>query len=149
MKRTVYLAGPVRGLGYEDTVSWRQDAVKFLAPEITCISPMRGKDSLKGKTINEDTWEKDNPIFTHKGIVRRDFFDVSRCDLVLVNFLDAQEHSTGTLVEIGYATALDKPIIIAMEADNRHVHPFVTENAMYVVDTLEKALILTKLTLTG
>ena len=78
----VYLAGPIRGLSYDDAVDWRDYVMDQLLPQITAYSPMRGKELLCNSTkLSNENLFTDNPVFTAKGIVRRDFYDIRSCDL--------------------------------------------------------------------
>lgn len=140
MRPKVYLAGSIRGLTYSKAANWRLDLAHEIREKITCLSPMRGKRELVGKVITKEVVKaSSNPLMGYKGIVARDFSDIRRCDAVLVNLLGST-HAIGTLVEIGYAAALQKPIIVVLEEDNVHQHPFVTEPASFVVTTLDKAV---------
>lgn len=144
----VYLAGPIRGLAYVYAVSWREYVADQLWPEITGYSPMRGKESLSdSQNMDERELVTDDPVFTPKDIVHRDFHDVRTCDLLFVNLLDAKQVSIGTVSEIAAAYTLQKPIILVMEEGGIHDHPFVTEPSLYWVGNLDKAIALTKMVL--
>lgn len=143
----VYLAGPIRGLSYIEATQWRWHVSCMLLPDITTYSPMRGKEALEGSgCLDERDLITDDPTFTPKGIVGRDYNDVRNCDLLFANLLDAK-YSIGTISEIAAAHILNKPIVLVMEQGNIHDHPFITEPAMYWVDDLDKAIELTKLVL--
>lgn len=142
MEYLVYLAGPITGLSYKEAKGWRDYVTERLAFKtrgrfstaisIETISPLRGKDSL----------DIDIPIgaWAMSDVTRRDFFDIRRSDLVLVNFLDAEKVSQGSLVEIGYAVALNKPLVVVMDMKNIHNHPFVVESALVITGDLDKAI---------
>jgi nucleoside 2-deoxyribosyltransferase len=134
MQHTVYLAGPITGLTYKQATAWRDRVTSELAPGILTISPLRG---IGPPDVVFDAC----PV----GTVGRDLYDIRRCDLVLANLSKAAKVSKGTLVEIGYALALHKPVIVAI--NGFHDHPFVVEPALYVVDELEKAIMLAKVVL--
>lgn len=137
----VYLAGPIRGLSYDDTTRWREYMQCMLLPDITTYSPMRGKEALSGSScLDERDLITNDPTFTPKGIVGRDYNDVRNCDLLLANLLGAKRYSIGTISEIAAAHVLNKPIILVMEEGNIHDHPFVTEPAMYWVNDLDTAM---------
>lgn len=136
----VYLAGPIAGKTYEDANEWRNIAGAYLSQfDIEAYSPMRGKEFLRGERITIDTY--DNVVATDKGIVARDRYDVKNCDVMIVNFTDAEYCSVGTPVELGWADAWRKPIIVVMPDDtNPYYHPFTRELADYVVEDLQDAL---------
>lgn len=149
--RLVYLSGGITGLGYGTTTNWREHAANELRTvsggAIGTISPMRGKQylNLPGQI---DRFNGDKAILSSDAaIYRRDRNDVRRCDLVLVNLLEAPRVSIGTVMEIAWADAWDKAIILAMEKDNMHQHPILNQAARLIVPTLEDAIALTYQTL--
>jgi hypothetical protein len=84
------LAGPITGCSYEGATDWREYAGKRLAPEISGLSPMRGKEYLLHLQSISGTGEE----YAHfgvlslpRGIMTRDRFDCTRCDVLLVNLL--------------------------------------------------------------
>lgn len=140
--KTVYLAGPISGLSYADArQGWREAFAAMLPPHIFAVSPMRGKDFLKGRRkIKGVSGAYDmHPLATDRGIVTRDENDVRQCDAMVVNFLGADSVSIGTCCEIGMARILRKPVVLIMEPKNVHNHPFITEFSGYQADTLEDA----------
>jgi len=68
-----------------------------------------------------------------------DLADIREADYVLINFLDSTYPSTGSLVELGYAAALKKKIVAALEPDDPHDHIFVTGLSL-VVSSLDGAI---------
>jgi nucleoside 2-deoxyribosyltransferase len=135
----LYCAGPIKGLSYEQAVSWRNYIAQKLPSYIRVVSPMRGKDYLKNEKRIIGSYEK-YPLSSKKGITCRDRNDVMRCDMMLLNFLGAREVSIGSVIEIGWADAFRKPIILAMEKDNIHCHPMIEEVAGFIVPTLDEAI---------
>jgi nucleoside 2-deoxyribosyltransferase len=151
--KSIYLAGPITGLKYEDArYGWRGDFAKRMAevaPHIECFSPMRAKEFLDGQQSlqckGEDLERIGNALSRPLGILTRDANDVSNRDLVVANFLGAERVSIGTVWEIGFAAAQipRKPLIVIMEAEgNCHDHVFVTHTAGYRVDNLEDAVLI-------
>ena len=59
------------------------------------------------------------------GLVKQDFNDITSSDVLVVMF-DAEGISQGTLIEIGYAHALGKPIIV-INTSGSGLHPFINE----------------------
>ena len=142
----VYLAGPIRGLDYETAMGWREEVVwEFEDLPITCISPMRDKEDL----IEEKCLVSAYSGLLTKGrhIYARDFNDVKRCDVVLVNFLYVpvgHQVNGGTAWEIGLAHAWQKPIVICVTEDNPYYHSLLVNSVGFVVETLEDGIVAVK-----
>ncbi|API59603.1 hypothetical protein BSL82_09990 [Tardibacter chloracetimidivorans] len=144
---TVYLAGPISGLNYQGATDWRDYAREVLAANgIKGLSPMRGKSALAGldklghKPEDCGHLAHLTPLATQRGVMTRDRFDATRCDVLLVNFLGATAVSMGTVMEIAWADNCRIPIVCAMELGNVHEHIMLCEAIGYRVDTLESAL---------
>jgi nucleoside 2-deoxyribosyltransferase len=152
MRPSVYLAGPITGLTYDDGNGWREDVIDdFDDAGIDAFSPLRMKQYLRrfGLLSAKDQDGRHNydgvhPLSSDKGIMMRDRHDVTSRDMMLVNFLGAERVSIGTCIEIGWADAARKPIVIAMEDDNVHRHAMVEEALGYRVHTLTEAVEIVK-----
>lgn len=137
---SVYLAGPITGLSFADSVDWRGYAARRLGDlGIDAFSPLRFKTYLKDETSLKDSYDH-NPLSTGRGIVTRDRFDTSRRDVILVNLLGAERVSIGTVMEIAWADMRRTPIVLVMEPSNIHKHSMLLEAAGYVVDDLDLAI---------
>ena len=166
MNKRVYLAGPIKGLTYEQGVLWRKEAIKTLKQwGIEGVSPLRYKkflewafpkdyilDDLKTQNLIEGEYEQ--AITGSKGVVSRDFFDVKNSDIILANLLNAKQYSIGTGSEIAWSHALRKPVIVVMEESNGekrnpHEHSFTIEQADFRVSKLETGLLIAKAILCG
>lgn len=135
----LYLAGPITGVSYSESTHWREYVANNLPPNITAVSPMRGKDYLASEENIKSSYEQ-HLLSSQKGLFTRDRFDVGRCDAILFNFLGSEDVSIGSIMEIGWADIFGKPIILVMENDNVHNHPMVREAAGYIVSTLDEAI---------
>ena len=145
MLPTVYLAGPITGKTVAGANDWRHAAATQLADVVWTLDPLRGKDylhALIGDGIYDRTYPDDHPMSAGHGIYRRDSWDVRRCDMLLVNFVGATQVSIGTVMEIAWAEAAGKYVLVAMEADNVHQYPMIIEAASLIVPTLKEALAL-------
>lgn len=144
----VYLAGPISGLGYGAAVDWREDAIAELAAAgIKGLSPMRAKEYLSGETDldkNCKLYGDINVLSSPRGIMARDRFDATRCDVLLVNLAGAAKPSLGTIMEIAWADLKRTPIVAVMEAGNVHEHAMIDQAIDYRVDTLAEALAIVK-----
>jgi nucleoside 2-deoxyribosyltransferase len=146
MKPTLFLSGPITGLSYNEVVAWR-DMVRaeLQSCGIICFSPMRGfKEWLGGETKIKESYQE-NPSGTDAAITDQDYFDVARCDVLMVNLLNTKEISKGTLFEIAWAYQLRKPLILVIEKQgNVHEHPMVRRAATYRVDTVADGIAIAK-----
>lgn len=148
MKRhTVYLAGPIAGLGYTEATDWRDQAIQFLDDcGIHGLSPMRAKEYLQhverdvGFSATCEEYGHLSPLSGPRGIMTRDHFDATRCDVLLVNLLGARKVSIGTTMELAWAYQCRTPIVCVMEAGNVHEHCMVTEAIGFRCGTLDEGL---------
>lgn len=148
---SVYLAGPITGLTYDEGQDWREYAKAWLDDEgIDGFSPLRAKQYLRAIGVLDSAGTKDsaylglNAMSEPKGITARDRFDCMGRDLVLVNFIGAEKVSVGTCIELGWADAARVPIVVAMEEENVHRHAMVNEVSGFIVDSLDEALAVAK-----
>jgi nucleoside 2-deoxyribosyltransferase len=145
-KPLVYLAGGIAGLNGNVAIGWRHEAASLLrARGIESLDPMRAKGALGQQArISTDfhDYADRGSFFTSRGIMTRDFNDVKRCDALLVNLLDTQRPSLGTIMELAWAFALQKPAVVAIEAlGNPHDnHPMIHEAMPFRVTTLDEAI---------
>jgi len=132
----IYLAGPMTGLSRREANDWRllvSDRLRFC----TILSPMRAKEFLN----EEDSGElNQHPLTAPKGIVSRDFFDVGQADILIVNLLGAKRVSIGTMFEMAWAFQNKTPMVLIIESENIHRHPFPLEVANFTVATVEDAI---------
>jgi len=147
--KTVYLAGHIGKLSYNDATDWRTEvAMAFNKPEptdsfsmrryIKCLDPMRHKEFLENETllaVEADVY--DHPLATSKGILMRDFNDVKVANLIFVNLLTSKSPSIGTTLELAWAHVLQKPVVIVAAKDDLHTnHPMIAAMNFVVVDSL-------------
>lgn len=136
----MYTAGPIKGLTYDGASTWREyvhSEMQDIAPWIKTVSPVRGDHAQKGteQVIMNDSKEH---VFTTKyAINQRDYNDVKRSDIIFVNLLDTDVVSIGTVMEIAWARAFDKPVVMMMKDGNIHDHPLLRYPAGYIVDDLD------------
>lgn len=143
MYHRVYLAGPITGLTYDDGVDWRQYACRRLYDHygLCALSPLRSKQYLRPLGVLEENNCAIHPLSTDQGIVARDRFDVMTCDAVLMHLLGASRVSIGTMIEVGWADAWRKPIVLVMEdADSIHEHGMLRNIAGFRVSDLDAGI---------
>lgn len=145
MSKLVYLAGPITGCTYEGCTNWREYARKELAEfHIEGVSPMRYKEYLKHMTERILDRYDETVLSSAKGITHRDKWDVCRCDVILVNLLGAERVSIGTMLEVGMATARDKPIVLCIEEGNIHHHSMLETFSGWVVPDFDDGIEIVK-----
>lgn len=144
---SVYLAGPITGLTYDDGQDWREYAKEWLDAEgIDGFSPLRAKQHLRQLGVLDNAGSPDsaylglNALSEPQGITARDRFDCTGRDVVLVNLLGAEKVSIGTCIELGWADGARVPIVAAMEEDNIHRHAMVNTISGFIVNTIDEAL---------
>jgi len=147
--KSVYLMGPVLGTKYEECNGWRESAKEELAKyDIQGISPLRHKDLTDTSGLMSDLGGG-NMMTTQSGIVTRDRYDVTHCNLGLANLLGAKKISLGTMVEYGWLDMRRIPIITIMEKEgNPHDHTFIRELSGFRVETLEEGIYVARYMLT-
>lgn len=140
MPGKVYLAGPITGLSFDKATDWRNEVVdKLVAVGIDAFSPLRAKAYLSGVNAIADHYPE-SVLSSRKGITNRDRFDVMQCDVLFANMLGATKASIGTAIELGWADAFRKPIVLVMEEGNIHDHAMVNEVSGFVVRTVEEGI---------
>jgi nucleoside 2-deoxyribosyltransferase len=135
----VYTAGHIRGLHYDLVTGWVRELGELLDDSIKIITPMRTKEFLKG-TVITGTYE-DDLMANRWAVVMRDKYDVRRCDVLVANLDLLDKVSIGTVCEITIAYELRKPVILIMSdlSTNKHNHPFLTQEAGWIVKDIEEA----------
>lgn len=143
---SVYLAGPITGESYEGATDWREHVAGLLAApsdpkrRIAAFSPLRCKPYLASEKVLGTAYDQ-HVLSTARGIFVRDYNDCRRCDALIVNFLGATRVSIGTVMEIAWAVAFRKPVIVVMEPrGNVHEHAMLSESYGFRVVTLAEAV---------
>ena len=138
---TVYLAGQITDLTYDDAKSWRDVAARALrVGGIAPICPMRAQEHLRAQGVLVGSYE-DHVTTTARAIMHRDHYDCHRCDVVIANVLDMDRTSAGTTMELAWAYHAHKPVILVERAGGIHCsHPMIAESVTYRVDTVAEAV---------
>ena len=145
-KPLVYLAGGIAGLPGSGAGDWRHLAKRRLDDfGIEALNPMRAKSKLEAQHhISTDFHDYAHlgAFFMSRGIMTRDFNDVKRCDALLVNLIGLKKPSLGTVMELAWAYAMQKPAVVAIEEiGNPHDnHPMIHEAIPFRVATLDEAI---------
>ena len=159
--KTAYLAGAITGESFAGATDWREYVKTNLNPGIAGLSPLRAKDYLaQEKEIGDSYEDFDMPLSSSRAIMTRDFFDCQNCDIVLANLLGTKKVSIGTVMEIAWAYAFNKPLILVIEPavsestgftaseGNIHEHAMIREATGFRVDTIDKAIFIANAVLT-
>jgi nucleoside 2-deoxyribosyltransferase len=133
-KKYIYLAGPITGCNKTEANDWRHGVQINLPPGLVGISPLRCEPRVETKY----KLFYDSDIFgSPAAIASKNYFDVCNCDLVLAYL---PKFSLGTIIEIGWAKGLRKPVVVVSEEEGIYNHPLITQSAGWVVPDMEKAL---------
>lgn len=140
-KKTIYLAGLI-STDFTESLLWRIDAAPILESSgFNVLSPMRGKEKLA--LLSKDGGITD-PRLTPKDIMLRDYNDVVESDVILMHLdsFGSTRPLLGTIVELGWAWQLKKPIVAIAAEDNilMRTHPFVREAVAHYFPTVEEAV---------
>lgn len=137
---TVYLAGPITGCSYGGCTDWREYVMNKLPQGLVGLSPMRSKQYLTQETTVADQYDE-KVLSSQRGIFARDMWDCRRCDAILINLLDAERVSIGTVMEVAWARAFDKPVVLVMENEgNIHEHSMLREACPFRVETVDEGI---------
>lgn len=159
----VYLSGPITNYDFDAHLcnGWRKEAKNFLEignwtardqrefeaesstggqtyydTGIKTYSPLRGKVYLKN--VGAIDGEYDGPLTNRHAITMRDRHDCLTCDAMLVYLKGTDVVSIGTMIELGWADAVRKPIVLVMEPGNVHEHVIAGSIPVACVETLEE-----------
>lgn len=143
--KSVYLAGPISGLTFDDADEWRTHARDVLrSHSIDGLSPLRGKAYLRALgTLSTQCLDEGQAgiMSLPRSIMARDFHDASHCDVLLVNLLGAARISIGTMMEVAWCYQARTPIVCCMEQSNNiHEHAMLSEAIDFRVSTVDEAV---------
>lgn len=144
MSLTVYLSGPITGKSFDDASDWRHTAaIELRERGFKVLDPLRGKSYVLSHQRKKPIHEHDymhNPSLSDKALRQRDKLDVLASDIVLVNFMDAEQVSVGTVFEIAWAEDHNKLVVVAApEKDKHHNHAFIRDTSV-IFNSLEEAI---------
>lgn len=133
MKKTVFLAGPMRGMPREVSLGWRKIATEILSDNFIVLHAIRGREEKETFTDS-------------RAAVIRDINDIKNADIILVNDTVENCSMIGTSMEVFLAYQLNKPIIVFGDAHNKdywlnyHIHLRV-DNLESACDVINKMFI--------
>lgn len=152
--RHIYLCGQITGASYSEArFGWRADVFKALdgrmqtehdarhgLADVRCLSPMRNKEHLSDDQALSPLGKADSVLSCPRGITTRDLWDIRRSTLIFANLDMGERVSIGCSVEIGYAAAVDVPVIAVMPEGNPHDHAMVRELVGWRVQTVDEGI---------
>ena len=149
MNRSIYLAGQISGLNWENSVDWREDVTKEMNKAgIDCFSPLRAKSYLRPYSDEHGTIDntyEEHVMSSQRGIFGRDYYDCINRDLIFVNFLGATRGSLGTAMEIAWGYHCRKPIVVCIEEEgNLNDHAMLMEACRFRVTSLAEGIAVAK-----
>ena len=142
MKKYIYLAGPIAGLTEEEATEWRAEVRENLPHGIIGISPLRC-EPLKEGMVYTDDGATDEMWSDPRAINAKNWLDTESADLVLAYLpkeMNDRRPSIGTIIEIGWAIGLKKPLIVVSDDKQVMEHPLIECNAAWRLDNLEDAV---------
>lgn len=141
MAMRAYLAGPIAGCNQSEAKDWRAYVgTKLHASGITAVSPLRC-EPIVGE---EYALQYDDPRFgTPAAISGKNWFDTANADLVLAYLpkqLNDRRPSYGTIIEIGWAIGMRKPVVLVTDDEHLAHHPLIARNVDWILDDLTTAI---------
>ena len=142
LKKYIYLAGPIAGLNEQEATEWRSEVQELLPYGIIGISPLRCEPVKEGMTYTDEG--ATDPMWSDaRAINAKNWLDTESCDLVLAylpKVMNDRRPSIGTIIEIGWAIGLRKPLIVVSDDDQYMEHPLIKHNASWRLDNLSDAV---------
>ena len=142
MKKYIYLAGPIADCDYQEANEWRVYCQEKFEPGIVGISPLRCEPLEKGKRYSE-TGSVVKMWSDPRAIATKNWMDTESSDLVLAYLpkkLNDRRRSIGTIIEIGWAIGLRKPIILVTDDAYLTEHPLIKAKSNWIFDNFNDAL---------
>ncbi|MCD9019146.1 nucleoside 2-deoxyribosyltransferase [Parachryseolinea silvisoli] len=140
MEKYIYLAGPISGQKKADAEDWRSVVSSKVASDIVCLSPLRDRTDFSSISHHRTPESTRTDLLHGIQIVARDRMDIMRCDLVLVNVLNHESISIGTVGEIFWADAFRKPVIIIKNISSVYNHSMLDALCQWRFSTIEEGV---------
>ena len=135
----IYLAGPITGKSFDEVMSRYKEKTAILVDfGYEVLSPMTAKGGLKGVGAFVSTGYA-GPVANDHSIFERDRWMVTQADVVLADLSNAVSISIGTMMELAWASYLNKHTVLVMQHGNVHDHAFVKEAADVRFGDMENA----------
>jgi len=132
---TVYLAGKISNSDPYSSLVWRWALEETLAEKgLIALNPLRGKGSFFHHNYVAQNTSEQNKIqttdwFRPEEILSRDLEDIYLSDVVVANLSHLKDDlMIGTLMELGYAMALGRKVIVYIDPEVGYEVTGVMEN---------------------
>ena len=139
---SVYLCGPISGLGKREMTVWRNEAKSRLVKV-----GYRVHDPLTGE---KDLWPEHNIDSKHKtkcppsvagATLAKDMAQVINSDIIIANLKGAIKVSIGSCFELAWGLILNKYCIVVKGKRGVHAHPWIDKSQRFkIYSTMEAAL---------
>lgn len=136
----IYCTKPMRGHSYEWVVSYYNELQDILEGQgWSVLNPMTGKSYLaKEREFKASGYQQ--PLSNDHAIVERDRWMTKQADVLLVNLLDVDEVSIGSMFEMAWGYDNGKHIVTLVQKESVHYHAFVLQTSHVIYDNLNDAL---------
>ena len=142
-KPKVYLIGAISGCTFEEAMEWRFEVRDRMEHMFQVLVPCEmTPQSMGGHDRYTYTLDGVSGHMTDRLVTAKDRYLVKNSDLVIANFsYDANRVSLASMIELGWADAWEKPILMVIKEDSLHYHSFTKSlnNCIHVAD-MESAI---------
>lgn len=132
----VYFAHPISGLSLQIVQEYYQSVRDRFGAICYVRTPM---DVIARTDLKERKESFKGPGMTNDVITNRDYGFVRECDVIFANLSKCTRPSIGTIMEIAWAYAHHKYIIIVMDENGLHEHGMILGTHPVVFKTFEEA----------
>lgn len=136
MTKTIYLAGGMSGLTYEEQHGWRLDFMSRIRKNDDGFDRPKFFDPPIYYDVNEV-----HDMLEQREAMTFDLHNLRKADLVVVNF--NAPNSIGTAMEIAIANEHNIPAIGLNESDNE-LHPWLQLSTMRICKSMEELVAFVK-----
>lgn len=132
----VYFAHPISGVSLEVVQQYYDDIRKMFGKICFVQTPM---DVVARTDLSERKESFKDPAMVNDVITNRDYKFVEGCNVIFANLSKCTRVSIGTVMEIAWAYAHHKYIIIVMDENGLHEHGMILGTHPVVFKTFEEA----------